>query len=94
MKKRLIVRLAWTAVASPLLLGLAGALNLAHLWWLSAPFIMPGVAVTAIFTPHGAHMPDLGVFFLSEFVCNWMLLFIAVILFERLIEMRREKHET
>jgi hypothetical protein len=90
MKRRLMIRLGWTALASPLVFLLAGALSRVHLWWIAAPFVMPGVGVTALFTPKGAHMPDFVIFGLSEFLCNWILLFAVVSLFDRLIKLRRE----
>jgi hypothetical protein len=91
MRKRLLIQLTVTAVASPLLFLLAGALSRIHLWWLASPFVMPGVGVTALFTPKGAHMPDLAIFCLAQFVCNWILLFAATVVFEKFILRRSEQ---
>jgi len=35
-------------------------------------------------------MPDFVIFGLSEFLCNWILLFAVVSLFDRLIKLRKE----
>lgn len=52
---------------------------------------MPGVGLTALFTPSNAHMPDIIVFFGAQFLCNWILLFATVMLFEKFFKGNRDQ---
>jgi hypothetical protein len=96
MKKRLIVHLAWTAFASPLLslAVLAVALGSAHLRWLALLFLKPGAQVAMLFTPKDAYMPVPGLVLLGQCFCNWILLFVVMLVFESLSELRRGRERS
>jgi hypothetical protein len=94
MNTRLFARLAWTGIASPLLMLLAYGMGGSKLGWLAAPLYAPGLMVAAAFVPGGVHSARadlyLQVAVVLNFVFIWILLLAVLRLFENFIHQRRE----
>jgi hypothetical protein len=94
MRKRLFARLAWTGIASPLLMLLAYELDGTKLEWLALPFYAPGLVIAKTFVPGGAqpgHIPRyIQVAFGLNFVFIWIFLLVVAKLLEDYLQKRRE----
>ncbi len=95
MKKRLFARLAWTGIASPLLMLLAFEMNGTRFDWLAAPLYAPGLMIAPMISRLGGHAGnleiDLQIAFGLNFVFIWIALILVLGLVERLIARSRLK---
>jgi hypothetical protein len=97
MNKRLFARLAWTGLASPLLMMLAHALDGTGFAWLALPLYAPGMLVANAFLPKSAHLGDpslyIQVAICLNFVFIWIMLLVLIRLFENLYSQKRRGHK-
>jgi hypothetical protein len=102
-RKRFITELVATAIASSLLIVLLALLHQQTIfWWLAFPFVSLtgriGAWINSVFPPQGGGwFEGLGTILVAEaipaVILIWVILFTIVRLIERLIKMRRERHE-
>ena len=102
-RKRLIVELVATAIASPLLIVLLALLHQQTIfWWLAFPFVnltgRIGAWINSVLPPQGGGwFEGLGTILIAEVIpaviLIWAILFAVVRLIEGLIKMRRERRE-
>jgi chromate transport protein ChrA len=89
MKKRFFITLAWTGIASPLLMLLAYELDGTRFSWFAAPFYAPGLLVAALLLQLAGQVANtdlyLQVAFFLNFVFIWILLLAILKLLERFI---------
>ena len=95
MNKRLFARLAWTAIASPLLMMLAYEMNGTGFAWLAVPFYEPGLFIAGMVFPGGVHSGRaelyIQVAFGLNFVFIWIVLLVVLRLLEKFIAQGRTK---
>jgi hypothetical protein len=88
MNKRLFARLAWTGIASPLLMMLAYEMDGSRFSWFAVPFYAPGLLTAAVVFRMGGHAgsPEsyLAVAFGLNFIFIWIMLLVILKLVERL----------
>jgi len=98
MKKRFFITLAWTGIASPLLMLLAYELDGTRYSWFAAPFYAPGLLVAALILRLAGQLGNpelyLQVAFGLNFVFIWILLLALLKLLERFINWLREKQRS
>jgi chromate transport protein ChrA len=95
MKKSFFARLAWTGIASPLLMLLAYELDGTKFSWFAAPFYAPGLLIAAavlrLSRYSGSSDLYLQIAFGLNFVFIWVMLLVILKLLERLINRLRVK---
>ncbi|MDR3726419.1 MAG: hypothetical protein P4K86_05195 [Terracidiphilus sp.] len=95
MRKRFFARLAWTGIASPLLMLLAYELDQTRFSWFAAPFYAPGLLIAAPILRLAGHAGNtdlyLQIAFGLNFVFIWVMLLVILKLLERLINRLRVK---
>jgi hypothetical protein len=95
MKKSFFARLAWTGIASPLLMLLAYEMDQTKFSWFAAPFYAPGLLIAAAVLRLGGHLGNtdlyLQIAFVLNFVFIWVMLLVILKLLEKLINRLRVK---
>ena len=95
MKKRFFITLAWTVIASPLLMLLAYELDGTRFSWFAAPFYAPGLMIAPLVSrlagQAGNLEIDLKVAFGLNFVFIWIALLLVLNLVERFVARSRAK---
>jgi chromate transport protein ChrA len=98
MKKRFFITLAWTGIASPLLMLLAYELDGTRFSWFAAPFYAPGLLIAALFLRLAGQVSNPELFLQVAFVLNfffiWILLLAILKLLERLIYRLRARQRS
>ena len=93
MKKRFFITLAWTGIASPLLMLLAYELDGTRFSWFAAPFYAPGLLIAAsvlrLARYSGGSDLYLQIAFGLNYLFIWVMLLVVLKLLERLINRLR-----
>jgi hypothetical protein len=58
--------------------------------WLALLVFWPGASVAGLFVRGRPDMSDVFSFIVATFFCNWMIYFLAALVFEHLNELRRD----
>ena len=95
MKPRFFARLAWTGIASPLLMLLAYELDGTKFSWFAAPFYAPGLLIAASVLRLARYSGNSDLYLQIAFGLNylfiWVMLLVLLKLLERLINRLRVK---